>query len=143
MAASGPDGRFEVAIPPAELGDGRATRAGCVPIEPVLAARCRDGARLGEIDSKKPGGEITCDSAATTSRSRAGLSASKAKPIAGLTVSIGYIVEFPAELLKRIVKNAGKMNADLWGEGGLQNAFIPGGTASQPPCRTGPMVDFG
>src|SRR6202044_2286389 len=57
------------------------------------------------------------------------------RPISSLTVSIVYIIEFPAELLKKIRDNAGKMNPPIWGE--MQNAFVPGKDGQPQAVRTG------
>ncbi|MGP0063332.1 MAG: sigma-70 family RNA polymerase sigma factor [Isosphaeraceae bacterium] len=139
MAASGPDGRFEVAIPPANFE--LRSDPGMIPFVPVLAARLPGmGPDWIQIDAKKPAGEITLRLRRDDVPIEGRVINLEGRPIPGLTVTIGYIAEFPAGLLKKLGENAGKMNPDLWGE--MRNAFIPGRDGPIPPVRTGPDGQF-
>ncbi len=140
MAASGPDGRFEVAIPPANF-ELRGDSARSPFIGPVLAARLPGmGPDWVQIDAKKPAGEITLRLRRDDVPIEGRVINLEGRPIPGLTVTIGYIAEFPAGLLKKLGENAGKMNPDLWGE--MRNAFIPGRDGPIRPVRTGPDGRF-
>jgi hypothetical protein len=57
------------------------------------------------------------------------------KPVPNLTVSVASLMDFPAELLKKLRENAGQVNPALWGE--MRNALILGKEGPIVPFRTG------
>ena len=136
VAASGPDGRFEVAIPPAYVE--RKSDDLAVFQRPVLVARAPGlGPDWAKIDFDKPADEIALRLRRDDVPIEGRVIGLEGRPIPGLTVSIDYIVEFLPTLLKKNIDNAGRMNAAFWGSGEMQNAFVPGKDGQPKDVRTG------
>ena len=57
------------------------------------------------------------------------------RPVSDLNISVASLMDFPAELLKKLRENAGKMNPGLWGE--MRNALILGKEGPIAAVRTG------
>jgi RNA polymerase sigma factor (sigma-70 family) len=135
LAASGPDGRFEVMVPRASLegpGGGRPgpfSGAGLAALAPGL------GPDWGALDTGKSAEPITLRLRRDDVPIEGRIIGLEGRPVPGLTVSVAYIAEFPPELIRKLRENAGNMNGLLWSE--MRNALMIGKGGPLPEVRTG------
>jgi RNA polymerase sigma factor (sigma-70 family) len=139
LAVSGQDGVFEVAIPPSNFepkGDPVSPFPG-----PVLYAVATGlGPDWFKLDPRKSAEAISLRLRRDDVPIEGRVVSLEGRPLSGLEVTVGYIAEFPAELLEKIRANAGKMNPSLWGE--MRNTLSIDKDGPVPSVRTGPDGRF-
>ncbi len=134
LAVSGPDGRFEVAIPPTslEMNEDQSRPV----LGPVLSAVATGlGPDWIKLDPRKAAEAISLRLRRDDVPIEGRVLSLEGRPLSGLDVTVGYIAELPAELLGRIRENAGKMNPPLWGE--MRNSLPIDKDGPVPAVRTG------
>ncbi len=135
LGSTGSDGRFELAIPRSTLEPPVKRPERDLP-GPVLAAVAPGlGPDWKPVDRKKPGDPITLRLRRDDVPVEGRVISLEGRPLAGLSVKIAYIAEFPPALMAKLRQNAGKMNPALWGE--MRDAFTPGEDGPIRPARTG------
>jgi RNA polymerase sigma factor (sigma-70 family) len=135
LGTTGPDGRFEVSVPRADIEP--PARGSDMPFtRPVIAAIAPGlGPDWSEVDPKKAGEAITLNLRHDDVPIEGRVISLEGRPIPGLSVKVGYIGACPPALLSKLRENAGKMNPELWGE--MRNVFIPEGKGALRPVQTG------
>ena len=124
LATSGPDGRFDAAIPTDPPGQSTDASAGLLS-DPVIAAFAPklgpDWIALKAIKGDRPISlRLRRDDVAVDGQ----ITGLEGQPIPNLDVRLLSIAEFPAELFKKLRENNGMMNPLLWGE--MRNAVTLG-----------------
>jgi len=124
LTISGMDGRFEAPIPRKSI-----ERAGSdhqTPFSAMVVAALAPG--LGpdwiKVDPKNTGQELNLRPRRDDIPIDGRVIGLEGRPLRGLTVSLAYVSEFPADLIKKLRENAGAMNPALWG--GMRDALIVG-----------------
>jgi RNA polymerase sigma factor (sigma-70 family) len=137
LGTSGADGRFEVSIAREtidHMGDE-------LPAVPVIAAIAPGfGPDWAAIATKTAGAEITLRLRRDDVPIEGRVVSLEGRPVPELAVTVASIAEFPPKLLEKLRENAGKINAELWGE--MRNALIVGKDGPIPCVQTGPDGRF-
>jgi RNA polymerase sigma factor (sigma-70 family) len=134
VGATGPDGQFELHIPMNTLEPSNKEFQGV--FNAMLAAFVPGlGPDWVAIDPKKAAEPITLRLRSDDVPIEGRIINLEGRPVAGVSVKVGYIAEFPPALMSKLRENAGKMNPALWGE--MRNALLPGEKGSIRPVQTG------
>ncbi len=133
LTISGADGRFEAALPRETLSLSR-------PNDKDRPAIGAFGPRFGpdwlKLDLEGAGKELTLRLRRDEVPIEGRIINLEGRPVRGLTVYVASLMEFPAELLKKVRENAGKPTPVLfWDE--MNNAPILGKDGPIAPARTG------
>jgi len=134
LSSSGEDGRFEAPIPRKAIERAGADQQTPFP-GPVLAALAPGlGPDWVKVDSRNTAAELNFRLRRDDIPIEGRVMGLEGRPLPGLTVSVAYIAEFPAGLIKRLRENAGAMNPPIWGE--MRNALIVGKDGPIPLVHT-------
>jgi RNA polymerase sigma factor (sigma-70 family) len=137
LGTSGADGRFEVSIARETID----RVGGHVLMLPAIAAIAPGfGPDWAAIAPKSAGAEITLRLRRDDVPIEGRVIGLEGRPVPDLAVTVAYIAEFPPKLLDKLRENAGRINAELWGE--MRNALILGKDGPIPSVRTGPQGRF-
>jgi len=134
LSSTGADGRFEAPIPRTAIDRARADQQ--TPFASTVVAALAPG--LGPdwvtVDSKDTGKELNFRLRRDDIPIEGRVMGLEGRRLSGLTVSVAYVAEFPAGLIKRLRENAGAMNPTIWGE--MRNALILGKDTPVPAVHT-------
>jgi protocatechuate 3,4-dioxygenase beta subunit len=134
LTLTGKNGRFEAMIPPdAPDADGRD--------RPVIAAWYRGlGPDWVAIDARTAKKDVTLRLRRDDVPIEGRVLGLEGRPVAGATVSITYMADFPPELLKRFQQNGGVRNHFLWDN--INFMFLGAKEVLIPAVKTGPDGRF-